>query len=86
MFANDDEPATYTEAMNGANAHELQAAMNSEMLSLSENDTWTLVTREANMHVIDNKWVYKLKTDSDGNVKYKARLISKGYSQTAGID
>jgi len=33
------------------------------------------------------RWVYKTKTNQDGNVeKYKARLVAKGYSQQEGID
>ena len=36
---------------------------------------------------IKNKWVYRLKTDTHGNVtRYKARLCACGYSQKAGID
>nr|GEX76348.1 hypothetical protein [Tanacetum cinerariifolium] len=34
-----------------------------------------------------NKWLFKKKTDMDGNVHiYKARLVAKGYTQTPGIE
>ena len=34
-----------------------------------------------------NKWIFKKKTDADGNVTiYKARLVAKGYRQVQGID
>ena len=36
---------------------------------------------------IENKWIFKKKTDVDGNVTiYKARLVAKGYRQVQGID
>ena len=33
------------------------------------------------------KWIYKIKTRSDGSIKrYKARLVAKGFTQEYGID
>ena len=37
--------------------------------------------------VIGCKWVYKIKTHSNGSVeRYNTRLVAKGYSQENGID
>ena len=37
--------------------------------------------------LVQCKWVYKTKFSADGSpLKYKARLVSKGYSQVHGID
>ena len=36
---------------------------------------------------IENKWIFKKKTDVDGNVTvYKDRLVAKGFRQVHGID
>jgi len=57
------------------------------MKSLYENNTWELVDKPDDRMVIDNRWVYRVKTNLDGTVdKFKARLVAKGYSQQAGVD
>ena len=36
---------------------------------------------------IENKWIFKKKTDADGNITvYKARLVAKGFWQVQGVD
>ena len=36
---------------------------------------------------IENKWIFKKKTEADGNVTvYKARLAAKGYRQVQRVD
>src|SRR3954454_17287080 len=36
---------------------------------------------------IENKWIFKKKTNADGNVTvYKARLFAKGFRQIQGVD
>ena len=39
---------------------------------------WTLVDLPDDRQAIENKWIFKKKTDADGNVTvYKARLVEK---------
>jgi hypothetical protein len=46
-----------------------------------------LVDLPSGKSAISCKWVYKIKTKSDGSIKrYKARLIAKGYAQEYRID
>ena len=36
---------------------------------------------------IENKWIFKRKTDADGSVTiYKARIVVKGFRQVQGVD
>nr|GEZ09752.1 hypothetical protein [Tanacetum cinerariifolium] len=47
----------------------------------SEFEKWLNATN------VDIKWLFKKKTDMDGNAHiYKARLVAKGFTQTLGID
>ena len=62
-------------------------AMKSEIESMYENKVWTLTDLPDDQGAIENKWIFKKKTDADGNVTiYKARLVAKGYRQVQGVD
>ena len=46
-----------------------------------------MVPLPSSKNVVGCKWVYKLKTHSDGIIaRYKARLVAKGFHQQHGID
>ena len=60
--------------------------MHEEMNSLNKNKTYDLVELPKGKKVLKNKWVFKLKKDCDKLVKYKTRLVVKGFSQKQGID
>ena len=48
---------------------------------------WTLVDLPVDRQAIENKWIFKKKTDADGNITaYKARLVAKGFRQVQGVD
>jgi hypothetical protein len=61
-------------------------AMNEELASLRQIETWELVNRPVNAKVIQNLWVMRVKKSCDGNAHFKARLVAKGYTQKQGID
>jgi hypothetical protein len=63
------------------------SAMKSEIGTMYENKVWTLVDLPDDRQAIKNKWIFKKKTDADGNVTiYKARLDVKGFLQVQGVD
>jgi hypothetical protein len=81
------EPSSYVDALSGPHAPEWTAAMQQEVDSLLANGTWTLVDLPPGRRVVNNMWVYKVKTDHLGQVeRFKARFIAKGCSQRHGVD
>ena len=57
------------------------------MQALDDNDTWNLVPLHIGKKAIGCRWVYAVKFNLDGFVaRLKARLVSKGYAQTYGVD
>ena len=87
MLMEQDEPTTYQEAVNGRDSEKWLEAMKSEMDSMYTNQVWTLVDPPEGVKPIGCKWVFKKKTDMDGNVHtYKGRLVAKGFKQVHGID
>ena len=54
---------------------------------IEKNDTWVLVERPSNKHVIGVNWIYRIKLNLDGSInKLKAKLVVKGYAQLFGVD
>nr|GEU51572.1 hypothetical protein [Tanacetum cinerariifolium] len=81
------EPANYKAALLDPESKKWLNAMNVEMQSMKDNEVWVLVELPPNGKTIGSKWLFKKKTDIDGNVHvYKARLVAKGYTQTPRID
>lgn len=81
------DPQNVEEALSSPHANEWKKAMDEEYNSLIETETWQLEDLPAGKKALTNKWVFKTKTDQQGNViRYKARLVIRGYEQKRGID
>jgi hypothetical protein len=58
-----------------------------EITILEQTSTWDVVPCPPRVHPITCKWVYKVKTRSDGSLEhYKARLIARGFQQGQSHD
>lgn len=81
------EPMTYEEAVTGENAEQWGRAIKEELRAHDKNGTWRLTTLPKGKSTIGYKWVFKIKgTSSENNLRYKARLCAKGFTQKPGID
>ena len=84
MLLDHDEPMNYEEAMMSPDSTKWLEAMKSDMGSMYENKVWTLVDLPNDRQAIENKWIFKRKTDADSSVTiYKARLVAKSFSTSS---
>lgn len=56
-------------------------AMNEEIQMINKNSAWEFTSLPANKKAIGLKWLFKIKYVENNQVhKYKAKLVTKGYS------
>ena len=84
MLLDHGEPTNYEEAMMSLDSAKWLEAMKSEMGSMYENKVWTLIDLPDDRRAIENKWIFKRKTDADSSVTiYKARIVAKRFSTSS---
>ena len=80
LLTEEGEPESFQEAVSHQDNENWLQAMHDEMDSLEKNHTYELVELPKGKKTLKNKWVFKLKKDDSRNVvKYKARLVVKGF-------
>lgn len=75
-------PQTIEELKQRDDWEQWETALDSEMGSLMENQTWSIVDGDVPKKPIQSKWVFNVKEDG----RYKAWLVAKGCSQRPGFD
>jgi hypothetical protein len=74
MFASAD-PISFEEAVK---SEKRRNAMNLEIESIENNDSWKLTDLPADGNKIGVKWIFKTKLNENGEIdKYKVRLCGK---------
>jgi transposase InsO family protein len=82
-----DEPASFTEAMSSPLQKEWKKAIEEELESIKANETWKIVDLPKARTPIKSRWVFRIKRGSGGEIiRYKARVVAKGFTQRYGID
>nr|GEV52110.1 zinc finger, CCHC-type [Tanacetum cinerariifolium] len=78
----EEDPRTYDEAMQFRDATFWKEAIDDEIGSIMENNTWVLSDLLPGC-----KWIFKRKMKVDGTIdKFKARSVIQGFRQKKGID
>jgi hypothetical protein len=84
----DDEPDSYEAAItHPTHGKQWEQATKEEYDSIVKSGTWELVPRPADRDTVSCKWVFKAKKNEEGTiVRFKARLVARGFTQVYGVD
>jgi hypothetical protein len=84
MVLAEDEPENYKEAMKSKDAAEWKKSCQDEFKMLIGYRTWHLVEKPEGVNLVGSRWTFRVK--NKGNVdKFKARVVTQGYSQIPGV-
>lgn len=83
---NDSTELSLQEVLQGPEREQWLQAIREELLSFEENSAWELVDPPADGSIVQCKWVLKKKYEIDDKVRYRARLVAKGFTQKFGVD
>jgi hypothetical protein len=85
---NESDPTTITQALNRPDGPKWEEAADQEIEQIHRNHTFSeLMELPPGKKAIDLKWVFKLKRGADNEiVKYKGRVVARGFMQEFGLD
>ena len=82
MLLDHDEPTNYEEAMmTSPDSAKWLEAIKSEIGSMYENKVWTLVDLPDDRKAIENKWIFKRKTNADCSVLQSSTCRKKVFDK-----
>ena len=53
---------------------------------MEDNKTWEAVKRTPGMRLLTSRWMSRKKSEADGSIRLKAKLVARGFLQRKGID
>ncbi|MBW0479251.1 hypothetical protein O181_018966 [Austropuccinia psidii MF-1] len=81
------DPKNYKQAINSVESKNWEQAISQELQNMAKHSVWSPCNEPNNCKPLTTTWVFKRKTDEDGNLtKFKARLCVQGFNQREGID
>ncbi|CAB0003808.1 unnamed protein product, partial [Nesidiocoris tenuis] len=83
------EPESYQEALRSPEAEFWKEAIKEEFDALTRCGTWRIVPKTAipkDTKVIKARWVLRKKSEPDGGIRYRSRLVAKGFADVNNYD
>jgi hypothetical protein len=82
------EPKTFRAPVNGPKKQEWIPSAKSEIYNFISRDAWKKFPRDKldGRKPIPVKWIFKIKEEQDGTLRYKSRIVLKGYVMLPGVD
>ncbi|CAH2109147.1 unnamed protein product [Euphydryas editha] len=84
--ATDVSELSLQDALNGPEREQWLEAVRDELQCFEDNNAWELSEVPDNSTVVQCRWVLRKKYDSENKVRFRARLVAKGFSQKRGVD
>ncbi|CAI7905311.1 unnamed protein product [Closterium sp. NIES-54] len=77
---------SYAEAITGPYSSKSQAAMDAEMASWKSTGTYVDEVPPSGANIVDGKWIFRVKRPRGSLPAFKARYVTRGFSQRQGVD
>jgi hypothetical protein len=81
-----DTPKTMEEALSGPDREYWAKARQKELDGIASRSTWVDSEVPKGKKVISSKWAFRVTWDADGSVKYRSRIVARGFSQIPDRD
>ncbi|CAI5519130.1 unnamed protein product [Closterium sp. Naga37s-1] len=79
-------PRSYAEAIEGPYSSQWQAAMDAEMASWKSTGTYVDEVPPPGANIVSGMWIFRVKRPPGSPSVFKARYVSRGFSQRQGVD
>lgn len=80
-------PNTYAEAIRHKDSAKWAEAIDKELKSIIDNDTWEPAVLPKGRHPLSTRWVFTVKHNDLNEIqRWKARLVVRGFLQRFGLD